>query len=99
LDRNPQELGDLRGEYAGADLHQRRAILQEWAEWNSLELARTTFAQIAPRFTSEAARWQWEEGFGSRLGARTFAAYYQRFGQGHRAAVERGRWGGTQEQD
>jgi hypothetical protein len=94
LGRDPRELGVLAKEYeTTTDLRVRRAILQEWAEWNSLELARATFTEIAPRFTSDTAQFWLEQGFGGKLGARDFADYYERFGHAHRASVEHGGWG------
>ncbi len=99
LGRDPKELGKLADEYTSADLRARRGLLQEWGEWASLELARKTFQQISPRFKSEAAQWQWDEGFGQRLSAKDFSDYYERFGHSHRKSVERGGWGENENKD
>lgn len=87
LGRNPDELGGLADAYGSADLEERRSILQEWGEWNSLELSRATFKQIAPRFKSGNAQDALELGFGPRLAARSFGAYYKDFGEDHRSSV------------
>lgn len=88
LGRKPGELGTLAEEYAHATLEARRSLLQEWAEWNSLELSRAAFQDIAPHFESDTAQDQWAVGFGPRLAARNFTEYYTDFGEDHRQQVQ-----------
>lgn len=97
LGRKPGELGKtLVSEYQDGDKNQRRSLLQEWAEWNSLELARAAFGQLAGRFRDETAQMFWESGFKQRLDLKAFGEYYQEFGERHRAGVEKAIVGSTE---
>jgi hypothetical protein len=98
LDRDPGELGGLAEEYAEGDKHQRRSLLQEWGEWESLELARDALGQLHGMFESETAEMFWDLGFGRRLGLKSFGEYYEEYGRGHRAAVEKSFTGSKKEQ-
>jgi hypothetical protein len=80
------ELGPLAEE--ATTKQKKRSLIQEYYEWISLQIARNTFKQLAPKFTSEMARAAWESSFEILLGYETFMEYYNEFGKTHRKAVE-----------
>lgn len=89
LRRPAAELAAFAEEYRDGGLEARRSLLQEWGEWNSLQLARRTFDQISGRFTGETAQDYWGLGFGPLLELQDFDEYYRERGEDHRDQVQR----------
>ena len=76
LNRDPKELGNsLQQKYKDGDRILKRALVQEWAEWNSLQRTKATFSEINSQFKSggaEKATWAFDE----QLNAKNFQDYY-----------------------
>lgn len=89
LGRDPNEIPEkLRLEYEKGSPAERRTLLQEWAEYNSLELARPVFNQVHDQFRSSTAQDYRDKVFDPVLAlSDSFESYYDIRGQDHREAV------------
>jgi hypothetical protein len=89
LGRDVGEMKQFAGEYEKGDAITRRALVQEWGEWNSLQLARAALKEVRGGLTGRTATDEWEKaGWDALLELEGFGDYYDLRGQDHRPAVE-----------
>lgn len=80
------ELGGL--DVAAKEKWEKRSLIQEYYEWKSFMLAKSTFMKILPNFEKKGAHDIWTNSFGLIMECKNFMEYYEKFGKGHRSAVE-----------
>ena len=93
LDTPYSDYGVDTGELGGLDTKatekwEKRSLIQEYYEWNSFMLAKSTFMKILPKFNKDSAKDIWTGSFGKIMECKNFMEYYEVFGKTHRSAVE-----------